>query len=317
MLYTPLLPEAASGTLEPRHVVVPLRQMCPHADLVLGHATALDLETRTVTADTIAGPAAITYERLVVALGAVNRVFPVPGPRRARPRLQGSRRRHRASQPRPAAARRSVGRRPRVGARVRVRRRGLRRRRGARGAQRPRARRAPLLPGAARREAAVGARRRGSDDPGRHPPQARHLRRPQARATRRRDPRQRDAHLVRRRDGRPLGRHDRSGAHARLDGRREGVAVAPGARPAARRSWPRAGRRDATGRGARQRLVARRLRCGAEHPHARARPILRPASTPCARRDGSRRTSPASHSRTATGCSARSRRSAASRASPT
>ena len=31
MLYTPLLPEAASGTLEPRHVVVPLRQMCPHA----------------------------------------------------------------------------------------------------------------------------------------------------------------------------------------------------------------------------------------------------------------------------------------------
>ena len=44
MLYTPLLPEAASGTLEPRHVVVPLRQMCPHADLVLGRATALDLD---------------------------------------------------------------------------------------------------------------------------------------------------------------------------------------------------------------------------------------------------------------------------------
>jgi NADH dehydrogenase len=79
MLYTPLLPEAASGTLEPRHVVVPLRQMCPHADLVLGHATAVDLAARTVTADTIAGPAAIGYERLVVALGAVNRVFPVPG----------------------------------------------------------------------------------------------------------------------------------------------------------------------------------------------------------------------------------------------
>ena len=56
MLYTPLLPEAASGTLEPRHVVVPLRQMCPHADLVLGHATALDLGARTVAAETIAGP---------------------------------------------------------------------------------------------------------------------------------------------------------------------------------------------------------------------------------------------------------------------
>src|SRR6266576_2033081 len=36
MLFTPLLPEAASGTLEPRHVVVPLRLMCPHAELPLG-----------------------------------------------------------------------------------------------------------------------------------------------------------------------------------------------------------------------------------------------------------------------------------------
>jgi NADH dehydrogenase len=29
MLYTPMLPEAASGTLEPRHVVVPLRTTAP------------------------------------------------------------------------------------------------------------------------------------------------------------------------------------------------------------------------------------------------------------------------------------------------
>src|SRR5438552_1806982 len=36
MLFTSMLPEAASGTLEPRHVVVPLRQMCPHAELLLG-----------------------------------------------------------------------------------------------------------------------------------------------------------------------------------------------------------------------------------------------------------------------------------------
>ena len=42
MLYTPMLPEAASGTLEPRHVVVPLRLMCPHAQLLLGKAVALD-----------------------------------------------------------------------------------------------------------------------------------------------------------------------------------------------------------------------------------------------------------------------------------
>jgi NADH dehydrogenase len=79
MLYTPILPEAASGTLEPRHVVVPLRVMCPHAELLLGQATALDEEARTVQVETEAGPFSIGYERLVLALGAVPRTFPVPG----------------------------------------------------------------------------------------------------------------------------------------------------------------------------------------------------------------------------------------------
>src|SRR5262245_52333249 len=79
MLYTPLLHEAGSGTLEPRHIVVPLRRMCPHAELYLGRATSLDEERRVVHADTLAGPLEIGYERLVVALGAVSRVFPVPG----------------------------------------------------------------------------------------------------------------------------------------------------------------------------------------------------------------------------------------------
>jgi NADH dehydrogenase len=79
MLYTPLLPEAGAGTLEPRHVVVPLRQMCPHAELLLGRVTALDHDRRTATAETLAGPVDIAYERAVVALGAVTRVFPVPG----------------------------------------------------------------------------------------------------------------------------------------------------------------------------------------------------------------------------------------------
>jgi NADH dehydrogenase len=79
MLYTPLLPEAASGTLEPRHVVVPLRQMCPHAELLLGRAAGLDEARKVVFADTLAGPYEIAYERLVIALGGITRVFPVPG----------------------------------------------------------------------------------------------------------------------------------------------------------------------------------------------------------------------------------------------
>jgi NADH dehydrogenase len=79
MLYTPLLPEAASGTLEPRHVVVPLRQMCPHAELLLGHVTSHDRERKAVVVETIAGLLEIGYERLVLALGARTRVLPVPG----------------------------------------------------------------------------------------------------------------------------------------------------------------------------------------------------------------------------------------------
>jgi len=79
MLYTPLLPEASAGTLEPRHVVVPIREMCPSAELVLGRATGLDEQSRVASAETLAGPLEITYERLVVALGAVPRTFPVPG----------------------------------------------------------------------------------------------------------------------------------------------------------------------------------------------------------------------------------------------
>jgi NADH dehydrogenase len=79
MLYTPMLPEAASGTLEPRHVVVPLRVMCPHADLLLGRATSLDLDARLVHVVTGEDEADVAYERLVVALGAVSRTLPVPG----------------------------------------------------------------------------------------------------------------------------------------------------------------------------------------------------------------------------------------------
>jgi NADH dehydrogenase len=79
MLFTPLLPEAASGTLEPRHVVVPLRLMCPHAKLVVGRVTGLDADRKVVAVEGLDGPLELSYENLVVALGSVSRVLPVPG----------------------------------------------------------------------------------------------------------------------------------------------------------------------------------------------------------------------------------------------
>lgn len=79
LLFTPMLPEAASGMIEARHVVVPLRQMCPDAELYLGTAVGHDPAARTVTVESGTGTAQIAYDDLVVALGSVSRTLPIPG----------------------------------------------------------------------------------------------------------------------------------------------------------------------------------------------------------------------------------------------
>jgi NADH dehydrogenase len=80
MLFTPLLPGAAAGTLEPRHVVVSLRDQLKRSEVVLGHVEGADPDGRTVAVRTAAGDTrAITYDQLVVALGSTTRTFPIPG----------------------------------------------------------------------------------------------------------------------------------------------------------------------------------------------------------------------------------------------
>jgi NADH dehydrogenase len=80
MLYTPLLPGAEGGTLEPRHVVVPLREHLKSTDLVLGHVTGADPDRHVVTVDTAEGKAVeFPYDHLIVSLGSVSRTLPVPG----------------------------------------------------------------------------------------------------------------------------------------------------------------------------------------------------------------------------------------------
>src|SRR3954465_11459074 len=78
MLYTPLLPEAASGTLEPRHVVVPLRTMAPPAGPPLGRAVASPADARRVDVVTDEDRLEVGYDDLVVAIGAVSRTLPIP-----------------------------------------------------------------------------------------------------------------------------------------------------------------------------------------------------------------------------------------------
>ena len=79
LLFTPMLPEVASASLEPRHVTVPLREMCPGTELIVGAVTGHDPDSRVVTVDNEVGQLELTYEHLVVALGATSRVLPIPG----------------------------------------------------------------------------------------------------------------------------------------------------------------------------------------------------------------------------------------------
>src|SRR6185312_15121663 len=79
-LYTPFLPEAAAGTLEPRHVVTPLREILDRTYLRLGEIDDHDPAARTVRLRTRDGDHEdLRYDQLLIALGSVSRVLPVPG----------------------------------------------------------------------------------------------------------------------------------------------------------------------------------------------------------------------------------------------
>ena len=80
LLYTPLLPEAAAGTLEPRHVVTPLRDLLKRTYLRMGAVSAHDPSARTVELTTHDGEVEeLPYDQLLVAFGSVSRSLPVPG----------------------------------------------------------------------------------------------------------------------------------------------------------------------------------------------------------------------------------------------
>src|SRR5215212_1016934 len=80
LLYTPFLPEAAAGTLEPRHVVTPLRDILRRTNLRLGAVCGHDPGARTVHVRTHEGETEeLRYDQLLLALGSVSRLLPVPG----------------------------------------------------------------------------------------------------------------------------------------------------------------------------------------------------------------------------------------------
>lgn len=80
MLYQPLLPEVASGSVEPRHVVVPLRRALRRTRVTLGRLCGVDRGRRVARIEAGTGESRETaYDALVVGLGSVTRTMEVPG----------------------------------------------------------------------------------------------------------------------------------------------------------------------------------------------------------------------------------------------
>lgn len=80
MLYWPLLPEVASGTVEPRHVAVPLRKELRGTRIVSGELTGLDHHRRVATIRPPEGSSYdLSYDQVVIGLGSVTKALPVPG----------------------------------------------------------------------------------------------------------------------------------------------------------------------------------------------------------------------------------------------
>lgn len=80
MTYQPFLPEAAAGSIEPRHAVVPLRRELKGVKVLQGKLTGLSHSHRTATVSTDFGDTlTVEYDEIVVALGSVSRTLPIPG----------------------------------------------------------------------------------------------------------------------------------------------------------------------------------------------------------------------------------------------
>ncbi len=80
MTYQPFLPEAAAGSISPRHAVVPLRRELRRCRIVAGAVTRIEHARKVATVQPIIGPPRdIEYDHIIVAPGAVSRTLPIPG----------------------------------------------------------------------------------------------------------------------------------------------------------------------------------------------------------------------------------------------
>jgi NADH:ubiquinone reductase (H+-translocating) len=80
MTYQPFLAEAAGGSIEPRHVVVPLRRVLRRCRVLTARVTGIDHASRVVTVEVPEGRTEqLGYDLIIVAPGSVSRTLPIPG----------------------------------------------------------------------------------------------------------------------------------------------------------------------------------------------------------------------------------------------
>ena len=80
MTYQPFLPEAAGGSIDPRHLTVSLRRVLDRCDVVTGSVVAIDDARRRAVVTLPEGVSReVAYDVLVLAPGAIARELPVPG----------------------------------------------------------------------------------------------------------------------------------------------------------------------------------------------------------------------------------------------
>ncbi len=79
LLYSPLLPEVATGVVEARHIAVSLRRKLRRVRLVLGRVRDVDLAARTVSVQRGGTTQELAWDHLVLTPGSITRQFEIPG----------------------------------------------------------------------------------------------------------------------------------------------------------------------------------------------------------------------------------------------
>ena len=79
LLYSPLLPEVATGVVEARHIAVSLRRTLPRVRLVLGRVSDVDLTGHRITVQRAGLVQRLDWDHLVLVPGSITRQFDIPG----------------------------------------------------------------------------------------------------------------------------------------------------------------------------------------------------------------------------------------------